>query len=92
MVGTVVDVVKVIMNELDTFLEGSLVITVQVSTVDLQPPQTSLSERPRFAELQQPTTEIVTNMVQVRGDGISTAAEIKIVRHVDGVTQELIGE
>ena len=89
-VSTVVDVVKVIMNELDTFFEGSLVITVQVSTVDLQPPQTSLSERPRFTELQQPTTEVVADMVQVRGDRISTTAEIKIVRHVDGVTQELI--
>ena len=80
------------MHELHVLVEAGLVEPIQGSQVDLQPPQTSLSERPRFAELQQPTTEIVTSMVQVRGDGISTAAEIKIVRHVDGVTQELIGE
>ncbi len=91
MVGTVVNVVDVVVNKLHSLFEGALVVTVQVGAVNFEPPQTCLSKRPRFTEFQQSTAKIITDVVQMWRDGVCTTSEVKIMGHIDGVTQELDG-
>ena len=52
MIGTVVDLLEVILHPLHTLLERALIETVQIRIVDLEPPQTRLPQGLRLAELQ----------------------------------------
>jgi len=57
--------------------------------VDFEPPQTALAERFCFRKLQKTATEVITNVIEMRRDGISTSTEIEIVREVDFIAEEL---
>jgi len=50
-------------DKVDPLIEISLVETIQIGQMDLEPPQATRAQRPRFAKHQQPTTQIVTNMI-----------------------------
>ena len=87
--GTVEDVVEVLVDEDDTLVEASLVVTVQVGQVDLQPSETTFAERLALRELEETTTQIVIEMVQVGRNGVCASTEIDVVGQVYGVTKEL---
>ena len=51
--------------------------------------QTALAKGLGFTEEEQSTREIVADVIQMRWDGVGTAAEVDVVRKVDCVAQEL---
>lgn len=88
-VYAVVNVLEVVLHEGDTLLEATLVETVQVCKVHLQPPETALAQRLRLAEHKQSTTQVIPYVGQVRRDRVCTTTEVDVVRHVDSISQEL---
>lgn len=87
--GGVVDIVEALMNEFDTFVEGGFVVPVEIGKMDLEPAKTASAERLGFAEEEEATGKIVSNMIQVRRKGVCTATEVQIVGEVESVTDEL---
>ena len=83
------DVVEVVVHELHALVEARLVVPVQVREVDLQPAQPALAEHLRLVEQEQPATQVVADVVQMRRDGVRPAAEVDVVREVDGIAKEL---
>jgi hypothetical protein len=57
--------------------------------MDFHPPKPTLAKRFSFGENKQTTREIVANVVKVRGDWVGTTSEVKIVRQIERITQEL---
>jgi hypothetical protein len=88
--GAVVDVGQVVVDELHTLVEAALVESEQIRSMNLEPPQTTFTEWFRLAEQKQSTTQIIADMVKMRGDWIGTATEIQVMREVESVAQELL--
>lgn len=57
--------------------------------MDFHPPKPALTKRFCFAENKQPTGEIITDMIQVRRDRVSTTSEVNIVGQIECVAQKL---
>jgi len=76
-------------HERDAFVERRLIKTVQVGKVDLEPAQTTFTQRLGFAEQKHPTAQIVTNVTQVRRNWISASAEVEVMGKKDSIKQEL---
>src|SRR4051794_18013524 len=87
----VVNVLQMLVHILNALVKVGLVEPVQIGQVDLEPAQATLAEGPGFGKLEQATTEIVADVVEMRGDGVRPPTEVEIVREVDGVAQELAG-
>jgi hypothetical protein len=71
-------------------VEVPLVKAVQIRQVNLEPSQTSLAKRLCFSKHEETATEIVAEVVQVWRYGVCTATEIKVVRQIQCITNELI--
>lgn len=78
-----------IIDELYTLVEAPFVETEQIGDVDLEPSETTFAQRLGVAEEEQSATKIITNVVEMRRDGVGTASEVKIVRQIEIVTKEL---
>lgn len=89
MLSAVIDLLQMVVHPGDTLVEAGLVVTVQVGQMDLQPAQSTLAQRLSLGKLQQPSTQIIANMVQIGRDGVSTSTEIDVVREIQGITNEL---
>ena len=57
-----------------------LIISIQIRHLDLQPEQPALAQRFLPGEAQQPTTQIIAHVVQMRRNGVHTPAEVKVHR------------
>lgn len=77
------------MHPLDTFVEVSLVETVQVGKMNFEPAESSLAEGFGYGEFEEATREVIADMVQVGRDGVRTAAEVEVVGEVDDFVSEL---
>mmetsp|Transcript_10168 Transcript_10168/g.22875 ORF Transcript_10168/g.22875 Transcript_10168/m.22875 type:complete len:291 (+) Transcript_10168:970-1842(+) len=72
-------------------LKRELVLAQQVGKADFQPPQPVRAERTRFRKHEEATADVVTDMVQMRRDGVSTASKIHVVREEDLLRMAEIG-
>ena len=77
---TVVNIVEVVHDKAHTFVKAPLIEPVQVGKVDLKPTQATFSKRFSFSEHEKSTTEIITDVIKVRWNGVSATTEIKVVR------------
>ena len=85
----IVDIRQVVLYELYSLVEATLIETAQVGQMDLQPPQAAFTERLSLCEEKESTRKVVTDVVQVRWDGVRPATEVHVVREIELVTQEL---
>ena len=74
---------------LHTLVKASLVKPVQPGQMDLQPPQAGLAERLRLSEGQEPATEVIADVVQVRWNRVCPTTEIDVVWEVEGIIEIL---
>lgn len=58
----------------------------------LEPVQSFLSQWPGLVEHQHPSRKVSPQDVKVRGDGVRSAAKVHVVREVDDVITELLGD
>ena len=62
-----------------------LIISIQIGHLDLQPKQPTIAQRLLLREAQQASTQIVSHVIQMRGNGVHTSTEIKIHRKEHGL-------
>ena len=55
----------------------------------LQPAESTRAKGFYFCENEQPTGKIISNVAQVRWDGVGTTTKIEIMRQVENIAQEL---
>ena len=89
--STVEDIVQMVLRKLDTLIETSLIETIQASQMNLQPSQTRFSEWSSFRKSNQPSTKVITNMVEMRRDRVSATTEVDVVRKVERIVEKLRG-
>ena len=87
--GTIIDIVKVVHHECHTFVETALVEPVQVGKMNLEPTETTFAERFRFRKHQKATGQVIADVTQVRRNGIRSSPKVKVMRKVERVSQEL---
>ena len=87
--STVIYILKAIHHERNAFVETALVEPVQVGKMNLQPTQATFTERFCFCEHQKTTGQVITNVTQMRRDGVCSSTEVKVMRLVECVSQEL---
>ena len=78
-----------IVSELSSLVKASLVESVKIGQMDLQPPQTLFSKGLGLREFEQSATEIVAHVVQMRRNGVSAPSEVEVVGEVNGISKEL---
>lgn len=77
-------------DKLNSLVEATFVVTIQVCQMDFQPTETTFSQRFLFAEFQKPTTQVISNVTEMRRKRVRASTEVNIVGEVYGVTQELV--
>lgn len=55
----------------------------------LQPAESTRAKGFYFCEYEQPTGKVISNVAQVRWDGVGATTEIEIMRQVESIAQEL---
>lgn len=69
-----------------------LLIGVLRLSPHLEPVEPLFSERPRLVEHQHPSRKVGAQDVEVRGDGVRSSPEVHVIREVDDVLAELLGD
>lgn len=88
--GAIVDVIQSIHNPLLSFVKAGLVVSVKIGKMNLEPAKSSYTEWFGFSEHQEPTTQVITDVVKMWGNGVGAATEINVMGLVDRVTEELV--
>lgn len=57
--------------------------------MNVEPSQTSLAKRSTLSKLKECSCDIITDVGEMRWDGVSSTTEVDIVRKVEGLVQEL---
>lgn len=65
---------------------------LSIKSSHLEPVQSLLSQRPSLVEHQHPSRKVSPQDVEVRGDGVRSAAKVHVVGEVDDVIAELLGD
>jgi hypothetical protein len=69
--------------------ELHLIETIKVGKMNLEPPQSPWTERLALMKQQQPTTQIVSEMIEVRRDRICPPAKVDTMWKVQLLAKEL---
>lgn len=72
-----------------SIFETSFVETTKIRKMNLQPLESVFTQWFPIIKLQEPPRKVVSNVVQIWRDWVSTASEINVMRKVEFVMQEL---
>ena len=91
-VGRIHDFFQILHSVSFPFIEARLVESSQIGEMNLQPPQSSFSQRFRLSEHQQPSTHVVSDVGKIGRDRVGSTSEIEVVREIESFVSEGSGD
>ena len=89
MISGIVDVLEVLHRVRFALVKARLVVAGHVGHVNLEPAETSFTERLRVREPKDAATHVVTDVRKVGRDRVGATAEVEVVREVELLVEEL---